>query len=59
MLSRYRCYSTYSEEDGKLVPSTEPIKVKEVTQQEKEKITKESKENKLHIKEGSRETENK
>ncbi len=60
MFSRYRCYTSYSEEDGKLVPSVEPTIVKDVTQQEKEKITKESKENKLNIKEGTiegRETE--
>ncbi len=28
MFSRYRSYTTYSEENGKLVPSVEPIEVK-------------------------------
>jgi hypothetical protein len=28
MLSRYRSYTTYSEENGRLVPSVEPIEVK-------------------------------
>ncbi len=52
MFSRYRSYTCYSEEDGKLVPSIEPTIVKEVSQNEKgkEKITKE---NKSDIKQGS------
>jgi hypothetical protein len=28
MFSRYRSYTTYSEENGRLVPSVEPIEVK-------------------------------
>jgi hypothetical protein len=31
MFSRYRSYTTYSEENGRLVPSVEPIEVKTTT----------------------------
>jgi len=31
MFSRYRSYTTYSEENGKLVPLVEPIEVKTTT----------------------------
>jgi hypothetical protein len=35
MLSRYRCYTAYSEENGKLVPAVEP-NVKKEEQDKKE-----------------------
>lgn len=39
MFSRYRSYTCYSEENGKLVPSIEPMVTQSTTEKEQQKST--------------------